>query len=576
MRDWLAGALIAAALVAPARADAPPSTISHLPIATAVDPNTDYGVGIVQQTVNGLPTYLTMRVPLRTLVGPPGAPAFLAGINITTLPPGSPATAVVGGASPNYLLNLGIPQGAPGNATAMGTLVPGDVLLAGPLPGTFVDGGRTPSSFLGTGANLGDLQSAAAARANLGLGTLATQAAGAVAITGGAIDGTRIGGTTPAPGAFSTLSASTPIPVGSGGTGSGTAAGARAGIGAAASGANADITSLSSPALGSPTATTQAAGDASTKVATDGFVAGAVAPLAPLASPTLTGTPRAPTAAVGDASTQIATDAFVAAAIQASPSGAPSAALTLSAAYTVQPGDKGKTLVLSGSFTVTEPACSANPGLYFWIKKTDGGGVVTLQPASGTTDGLAAKSVYQEGFLEWCDGTAWRSQGRARGWISLGSSTVPSAVSSVAFGVGFADPELRDMEVVADGLTLASNDYPSIQVKKGSAYLGTGYLTAANLANGSNTQAVAPTTGVPLSYTSTTGAVSGTARVFAFASGGTAQRITGDGFDSAVGRITTASGFQTGTSGPVLGLQIVGNAGANITGGTFSQRGFRP
>lgn len=54
----------------------------------------------------------------------------------------------------------------------------------------------------GTGAT-----SASGARTNLGLGSMATQAASGVAITGGAIDGTALGGTTPAAGAFTTLSA---------------------------------------------------------------------------------------------------------------------------------------------------------------------------------------------------------------------------------------------------------------------------------------------------------------------------------------------------------------------------------
>jgi hypothetical protein len=51
-----------------------------------------------------------------------------------------------------------------------------------------------------------------------------------------------------------------------------TTAAARVGLGAAASGANTDITSLASPELGSATATTQAPGDNSTKVATTAFV----------------------------------------------------------------------------------------------------------------------------------------------------------------------------------------------------------------------------------------------------------------------------------------------------------------
>jgi hypothetical protein len=52
----------------------------------------------------------------------------------------------------------------------------------------------------GTGAT-----DAAGARTNLGLGTIATQNANAVAITGGAIDSTPIGGTTAAAGTFTTL-----------------------------------------------------------------------------------------------------------------------------------------------------------------------------------------------------------------------------------------------------------------------------------------------------------------------------------------------------------------------------------
>lgn len=50
------------------------------------------------------------------------------------------------------------------------------------------------------------------------------------------------------------------------------AATARTTLGAAASGANTDITSLNAPALGGATATTQAGGDNTTKVATTAFV----------------------------------------------------------------------------------------------------------------------------------------------------------------------------------------------------------------------------------------------------------------------------------------------------------------
>jgi len=93
-----------------------------------------------------------------------------------------------------------------------------------------------------------------------GLGTMATQNASSVAITGGAIDQTTIGATTPTTGKFTTLTATgnsnfatiasgtwngTLISVNYGGTGSNSASGARTNLGAAASGANSDITSLS-------------------------------------------------------------------------------------------------------------------------------------------------------------------------------------------------------------------------------------------------------------------------------------------------------------------------------------------
>ena len=92
-----------------------------------------------------------------------------------------------------------------------------------------------------------------------GLGSMATQNANAVAITGGTINGTTIGGTTPAAATFTALTATgnasfttitsgtwngTAIAITYGGTGATTASGARTALGAAASGANSDITSL--------------------------------------------------------------------------------------------------------------------------------------------------------------------------------------------------------------------------------------------------------------------------------------------------------------------------------------------
>jgi hypothetical protein len=64
-------------------------------------------------------------------------------------------------------------------------------------------GALLPVTNGGTGAS-----TAAGARTALGLGAIATQDANAVAITGGAIDGTTVGSTTVAAGSFSTLNSS--------------------------------------------------------------------------------------------------------------------------------------------------------------------------------------------------------------------------------------------------------------------------------------------------------------------------------------------------------------------------------
>lgn len=70
---------------------------------------------------------------------------------------------------------------------------------------------------------------------------------------------------------------------------------------------------LDSPALtGTPTSTTTAKANNSTRIATTAYVKSNLADYAPLDSPALTGTPTAPTASVGTATTQVASTEFVA------------------------------------------------------------------------------------------------------------------------------------------------------------------------------------------------------------------------------------------------------------------------
>src|SRR5215469_1383425 len=72
-------------------------------------------------------------------------------------------------------------------------------------------GGVAPGGTLLAANNLSDVASVPSSRTNLGLGTMATQAATGVAITGGTIDGTVIGGATAAAAHVTTLGASAAV-----------------------------------------------------------------------------------------------------------------------------------------------------------------------------------------------------------------------------------------------------------------------------------------------------------------------------------------------------------------------------
>lgn len=66
------------------------------------------------------------------LRGLPGEAAKFSAVNVDTLPAGSPATATITGQGPEYVLNLGIPQGATGEPGDVGPAGQATIIYAGP------------------------------------------------------------------------------------------------------------------------------------------------------------------------------------------------------------------------------------------------------------------------------------------------------------------------------------------------------------------------------------------------------------------------------------------------------------
>ena len=229
---------------------------------------------------------------------------------------------------------------------------------------TSLSGLTTPLSVAqgGTGAT-----TASGARTSLGLGSIATQNANAVSITGGSISGI------------------TDLAVADGGTGASDAATARSNLGAAASGTNTDISVLNPAAglqIGSPTGGAQGAG---TINATGIYVNGA---------------------AVGTGSGSVTSVALSGGTTGLTVSGSPittSGTITLGGTLAVANGGTGQTTYSNGQLLIgngsglTKATLTAGSGVTITngagsitiSATTGGGGTVTSVSGTGSANGLS-------------------------------------------------------------------------------------------------------------------------------------------------------------------------------------------
>lgn len=253
--------------------------------------------------------------------------------------------------------------------------------------------------------------------------------------------------------------------------------------------------------------------------------------------------------------------------------------VTKSATTTLTSADRGKFIVLTGSPTINLPTAASDPTFFFWVSKNDGSGTAVIDPSGAETiSGLASINVYQEAFLVYTDGTAWYTQGRQRGWVSLGRYVLTGlSATTITITQGFADAELDQIEADFDNAGFSSASTISLYVmKNASAITGATYNTSYVQASGSGTAISAVSTGVaPPNIHNGSDTVGITGRV---RSCDVRTSVAGDArvefsTNHRTQGVRSGSAVETGTASSISGIQFVGST--NFSTFTYDLRGYR-
>jgi len=151
-------------------------------------------------------------------------------------------------------------------------------------------------------------------------------------------------------------------------------------------------------------------------------------------------------------------------------------------AYTLTAADSGKYIICTGgSWTLTLPAPAL--GLYFQVKNDQGisgtTGTITIQPPSGTIDGLASLALLpQQECTIITDGSSWRTLGKQR-IVVLGTQDITSAQAnaSILLPVGYRVFELEFTSL----LSATDTAYICARISQdgGTTFPTTGYYSGA-------------------------------------------------------------------------------------------------